>query len=171
MLRLSRAGFTLLEVLVVLVIIGISIGFVTLTVDTRQEDIEEVVNRFGALVKLASEEAVLQSREYAVQVTPTGYFFLVPGEQGFRALEGDDILRARRFPEDLSLSLLIMGESVELREQESEAEKAEEAPPRIYLLSSGEVTPFELRVEDLHSELELLVTATVTGNVSIERGP
>jgi len=170
MLPRGRAGFTLLEVLVVMVIIGITIGFITLKVDTRRDNLAEEVRRFAALVGLAGEEAVLQTREFGLQVTPTGYFFLQAGANGFVALEGDDVLRARQLPADLEIDLTLAGEPVTLQEAKTTTGEGEEGepPPRIYLLSSGEVTPFELRIRDRHSAVGFLVTGSMTGHLTIE---
>jgi type II secretion system protein H len=130
-------GFTLLEVLVVVFIIGITLTLASLTVGNRaQEALEQEALRLAARLKLAGEEAVMQAREYALEPTDDGYRFLVFENNEWRALKQDDTLRARRLPDGLWMR-------VNLPQEAAEEEKTDEpAPPRIYLLSSGEMSAF-----------------------------
>ncbi|PIY20890.1 MAG: type II secretion system protein GspH [Deltaproteobacteria bacterium CG_4_10_14_3_um_filter_60_8] len=166
-----RAGFTLIEVLVVLVIISIVLGVVTLNVDHRRDDVAEAVRRLGAIVRLASEEAVLRSRELAMQVEPGGYRFLEIGKDGFVPVEGDEVLRPRQLPEGLELTLALEGEPVQLVAAEEADGKEDQRPARIFLLSSGEVTPFELRLHDPYTEVVWVVAGELTGAITVQTAP
>ncbi len=165
---MNRKGFTLLEVMVVVVIIGIVLGIVTITVDTRREKVSDAVDRLASITRLASEEAVLRSRELALEIKPGGYLFLTLGREGFMPLEGDPLLRERKLPEDLELELYLAGEPVEIDAQENDLSGNVERPPRIYLFSSGEITPFELRIRDPYTEAEYSVAGEMTGVISVE---
>jgi general secretion pathway protein H len=169
-ITVPRAGFTLLEVLVVLVIISVVISLATLTVDTRQEEVEEQVRRLAAVVRLASEEAVLRSRELALEIKPDGYQFLELAEKEFLPVEDDAVFRQRQLPEGLELSLLLEGEPVDLEAATEVFVEEPEQPPRILLLSSGEITPFELRFLDVYNEVEWVLTGELTGAIEVERG-
>lgn len=166
-----RAGFTLIEVMVVLVIISIVIGVITLNVNHRQDDVAEAVRRLGAIVRLASEEAVLRSRELALQVDPDGYRFLELGKDGFVPLQGDEVLRQRLLPEGLELSLSLEGEPVPIVAEEEADGKEGQRPARIFLLSSGEVTPFELRLQDPYTEVVWVVAGELTGAITVQTTP
>lgn len=141
-----RAGFTLLEILVTMVLIGIIMSFALLAIrgGSAGEQLEEETRRLHALMRLARDEAVVQSRELALVVRETGYEFQVLGEEEWAGVEGDRLLRARDFPEGTEVELVIEELPVDLEAQE------EQQPPRIFVFSSGEMTPFEisLRVED-----------------------
>lgn len=165
---ISDRGFTLLEVMVVLVIIGTIIGIITITVDTRREKVTIAVDRLASLTRLASEEAVLRSRELALEIKPDGYHFLTLGDEGFIPLEGDSLLKERKLPEDLELELYLLGEPVEIDAKKDELSGKVEKPPRILLFSSGEMTPFELRIRDPYTEEEYSVAGEMTGMVSVE---
>lgn len=131
-------GFTLLEVLVVVFIIGITLTLATLTVGNRaQEALEQEALRLSARLKLAGEEAVMQAREYALEFTGDGYRFLVFENNEWRVLKQDDTLRARTLPEGLWMK-------VALAEEAAQEESDERTPQRIYLLSSGEMSAFEI---------------------------
>lgn len=135
-------GFTLLELLVVVLIIGILAGFAVLSVGDggRGQRLEQEARRLAALIELASEEAVLRAQEFGLSVTAQNYRFLVLEGDDWQPPADDEVLRARPLPEGVALELVLEGRAVEL-------EQVDAAPaPQILLLSSGELTPFELRL-------------------------
>lgn len=143
--RRAGRGFTLLEVLVVVLIVGVVLSLATLAFRNDIDDrLQTEARRLAALLTLASQEAVLQSAELAVAFTPRGYRFQVL-EDGKWTDAADAVLRERQLPEDLSLFVEIEGERARRGKPE------EEEPPRVYLLSSGEMTPFTLTFKHVHS--------------------
>jgi len=87
------AGFTLIEMLVVLLIIGIIMSMVTLSIrsDDRAEKMEEEMQRIQALLKMAREEAVMQDEDIALRVSDNSYAFEVLGEKGWQPISDDKI--------------------------------------------------------------------------------
>src|SRR5690349_282623 len=71
-------GFTLVEILVVVVIIAIISAGVILSVNLtgRDNDLEKEGNRLLTLVNYAREQAELQTREYGLLFRDDGYEFL-----------------------------------------------------------------------------------------------
>ncbi len=140
--RCSR-GFTLLEILVVVLIISIVAGLATLAIrENPERRLETEVQRIAALLRLASQEAVLQSRETAIEFESNGYRFLVL-ENGEWLQADDNVFRPRTLPDDMEFEIVIEGERLDFGAQRRR-------DPRVYLLSGGEMTPFELdlRFED-----------------------
>ena len=74
----SDRGFTLLEILVVIVIIGVMVAMVTLSFNVLGSDREtaEETRRFWAVLRQAREEAEMQAIDIAVFVGATEYEFL-----------------------------------------------------------------------------------------------
>lgn len=140
-------GFTLIELLVVLVIIGILVSFATLAVGNDRDGlVQEEARRLAALIELGGEEATLQGRELGLQFTRSGYrfMFLEPQEDGpalWLALERDSLLRAREFHPEVTPQLELEG-----LPQTLPAEPPEQGAPQLFLFSSGERTPFLLRL-------------------------
>jgi general secretion pathway protein H len=136
-IRRLPAGFTLLEVLVVVLIIGIVLTFAVLAIggDRRAEDLERESRQFAELLRLGSEQAVLRGEEWAVQIEPEEYRFLVYVKDAWQLLEADELFRPRELAEDTRLELELEGREVEL-------ETREEPKPTLILLSSGELSPF-----------------------------
>lgn len=134
-------GFSLLELIIVLLIIGIVISFITLKVDTGDEDTRLAARRLTALMNLTLEDAVLHGDEYALQIAGNSYAFLRLQEGKWAVIEDDDMLRQRLFPDNVRISLVLEGEDIP---QEALNSDSKPHSPRIYLLSSGEMTPFAI---------------------------
>ena len=139
-LHRRAGGFTLLELLVVLVIVGIVVtfAFLSLGAEGRGEELRRETRRLATLLELAGEQAVVGARELAVAFEPDGYRFLVLANGAWQPLAGDELLRPRSLPPGLRLRVEVDDSPFERRDA------AAEAAPRVFLLSSGEITPFTL---------------------------
>ncbi|MEQ6340860.1 MAG: type II secretion system minor pseudopilin GspH [Gammaproteobacteria bacterium] len=158
-------GFTLLEILVVIVIIGIILSFASLSIGRSTDRVvEEESRRLAGLITLAAQEAVMQSRELAVQFTPGGYEFVVFDKDQWRRITGDDTLRARRLPDEVRLNINVEGEAVALGKTDADKSASQ---PRIYLLSSGEVTPFQITLQNKASGGSYQLKGDVGGKVEM----
>ncbi len=135
-------GFTLLEVLVVLLIIGVLVSFAALSINRADTAVPDEARRLAALIRLSGEEAVLQGQEYAIQFEADTYSFLNFDGEAWQPVADDELLRARTLPDDVVIDVALEGEPITLGAVEGE----DKAPPRIFILSSGEMSPFELTV-------------------------
>ena len=72
----DSAGFTLVELMVVLLIIGLMASVVIFSFPSGDSALQEDAQRFAARTAALRDNAILQSRPMAVQVTPSGYSFL-----------------------------------------------------------------------------------------------
>ncbi len=128
-------GFTLIEVMVVVVIVGIMLTFASLSLNVGTSPAETEAKRLAALARLAAEEAILTNTELALRLGRDGYRFQTLGENGWQDLEDDPTFRPRRFTVPLVLDGEIEGESLAF---------AGEQDPAVFFLSSGEVSAFRL---------------------------
>lgn len=94
-------GFTLLELLVVMVLAGILLSIVTITVtpDERQQLAREA-QRVGQLFALAADESRIRQQPIFWEADLNGYRF-VTLTAGERQLVSDDLLRERAWQEPL----------------------------------------------------------------------
>jgi general secretion pathway protein H len=101
--RQHERGFTLLEMLVVIVLAGILISIVTISVapDPRQKLAREA-ERIGQLMTLAADEARIRQLPIVWEADLRGYRFVaeVAGER--KLLTGDDLLRERNWETPLT---------------------------------------------------------------------
>lgn len=92
------AGFTLLELLVVLVIAGIMLGMVSFNaMPGEQQVLQKDAQRIALLLQLARDEAIVRNRPIAFEADPERYRFLLREENTWQALAQDDLLREREF--------------------------------------------------------------------------
>ena len=154
-------GFTLLELLVVILIIGIIVSFASLSIGQHaSQTLRDEAERIHSLLRLAGEEAVLQSRELALQFNPHGYLFVTLDGADWVPVEDDRLFRERELPDDLSLHLSLEGVVADLYDSEN--------PPRILVLSSGEMTSFALEIANLEGESYTL-QGDFTGKLTLSK--
>lgn len=82
-----EAGFTLVELMIVLFIIGLTASLVVLTMSSGGNALEEDAQRFAARTAALRDNAILQSRPMAVQITSSGYSFLERRKGSWSVLE------------------------------------------------------------------------------------
>lgn len=92
-----EAGFTLLEMLVVLMIAGLLVSLASLQLTRNpRTDLKEEAQRLALLFESAGDEAQVRARPIAWQPLDGGFRFDIRTEDGWRPLR-DDLLRARRW--------------------------------------------------------------------------
>lgn len=113
-------GFTLLELLVVLVIVGIMLGVVSFNaMPSARQALQNEAQRIALLLQLARDEAIVRNRPIAFEVDQYRYRFLIRTENNeWQPLEQEDMLREREFkraPVSLGVEPPMMGENNALR--------------------------------------------------------
>jgi general secretion pathway protein H len=94
--RAGCGGFTLLELLVVIVILAVAVGVVSLSAAPSEARlVEREAQRLAALFRLAQNEARALGRPIAWKADPGGYRFLVGGAE---VDAPDNPLRPRAWP-------------------------------------------------------------------------
>ncbi|MDE2090500.1 MAG: type II secretion system minor pseudopilin GspH [Gammaproteobacteria bacterium] len=151
-------GFTLIEVLVVIVIIGIiaSIAVLSLGALGRDPPAQQAAERLAALIDLAAQQAVMQGQQYGLLVNAHAYEFMRYDGTHWSPVTDDTTFRARELGNEVTLQLQLEGTPIVLPPttaglQDADAKLTQNASkaevrPQIALLSSGELTPFEIMI-------------------------
>lgn len=116
MMRIRQRGFTLLELLVVLVIVGIMLGFVTLNaLPSGRQALQNEAQRIALLLQLARDEAIVRNRPVAFEVDQYRYRFWILDENNvWQPIDKDDMLREREFqraPVNVAIDPPMMGQN------------------------------------------------------------
>lgn len=135
------AGFTLLELLVVIVIIAIISTFVSLSLQGSHTDIlEQEAQRLHALLKLASSDSISTTTETGVYLGEDYYQFYRLNEGEWDLLTDDEFLTAHTLPDNLKLEVDVEGVTIPA---DSNATDFISENPQILFFTDGELTPFQ----------------------------
>ncbi len=92
------SGFTLLELLLVLVIAGITLGLVSFNaMPSGQQALQKEAQRIALLMQLARDEAIVRNRPIAFEAATDGYRFVLRDGNAWKPIDQDDMLRERTF--------------------------------------------------------------------------
>ena len=176
---LSR-GFTLIEILVVVVIAGIVSSIVLLSMGVLRDDrdLQREVYRMASLIELAADEATLQGRDFGIEILRSGYRFVEydPYTDRWVDIIGDDVLRQRSLPDGFEFDLFVEDRRISLSDQAAEMQsddddedrnKLEVYAPHGLLLSSGDLSPFELTLLRRSDDSALQLRVMPNGEVRI----
>jgi general secretion pathway protein H len=184
----KTAGFTLIEVMLVVALIGFLAAFIRVAVlpQSPEKALAEQAQKFVALCSVAADFALLNNVELGISITDNSYEFLIYKDEQWVSVPGKNFITQVTLPEPMQLQLMlddlpieqpVLADAEQLTEQQKyyaelrqadeyaagfdsfedkqqvgkniqkdTQEKAEQVVryPQIYLLSSGELTPFRV---------------------------
>lgn len=174
-MKLSRqGGFTLLEVMLVALLMGLTAAAVTLTSGSSgpEKELNRLGQQFMAATELVLNETVLSGQFIGIVIEDHKYEFVYFKDDKWQAIEQDRLLALRELPDYVTLELTLDGlplvQEDELEDEswfdepfveaETELSKTEEKrpDPHILLFPSGELTAFELRISAKNDNLETI---------------
>ncbi|ALO36083.1 type II secretion system protein GspH [Colwellia sp. MT41] len=185
----KHRGFTLIEVMVVIVLIGLMASLVQFNFSGNNpaDKLKHESARFAAIFAVAADYGMLNNIELGLVVKKDSYQFL--GYDGTRWTEipEQDWLANVTLPEGIELSLELddlpideplLFDADTFREKDeddftllSKEEQEEKIIPQVYILSGGDISPFSVTFR-LNEELAYIVGAEdlayrVTGIYSV----
>ena len=159
-------GFTLLEVMLVLLLMGLAVGYVVFNAfgTTPAETLKKEAQRFQVVMDMAADYAVMNQVQLGVYLDKekhTYEFMRLNDEQQWQRIDDDKLFTAYELPEEFELTLElddlpweqeeslfddeIFDEELSIRDEGVDIGNEEDKappPPQILLFSSGEITPF-----------------------------
>jgi general secretion pathway protein H len=145
--RRVSAGFTLIEIMIVVFIIGLitATAVITFGGQSRDTQLDEEATRLDALLDYAREQAELQTRDYGFRTNRLNYQFVVfdPMTNEWKLAQEDDALRERKIPEGLLPTLAVEGRTVVL---DNKWPKIDDHKPQVMIFGNGDLTSFNWRL-------------------------
>ena len=175
------SGFTLIEILVVVVIMGIISAIVVLGLGTLGDDRElrNEARRMTALIEMTLDEATLQGRDFGLELMQSGYRFVEfdPLTEQWSEVIGDDLMRPRSLAEGTEFDLFLEDKRVLLKIDSAETEKGDDDDdarnlnddylPHVLVLSSGDITPFVLEIFRNSDRASIQLSASPAGELKV----
>nr|WP_298727509.1 type II secretion system minor pseudopilin GspH [uncultured Steroidobacter sp.] len=173
--RQLHSGFTLLELLVVLVVIGVMVSVAVLSFGVlgRDRQSEDESRRFWTVLRQAREEGEMQVEDLGVFVSTGAYEYLRydSRKNEWQPIDGDELFAPRQLPEGLRFRLRLESREVVLKPnlpQRGDKDENQRNPPHIMVLSSGDVSPFELEIEREGQPATWRVTGLANNDLRVE---
>lgn len=178
--RPGSRGFTLIEVLVVVVIVGVISSVVLLSAGLigTDRELQKDTRRMSSLIELAADEAVLQGRDLGLEILRNGYRFVEfdPYLDQWHEVAGDELLRPRELADDHRFELYIEDRAVTLNETAAETavdEDRQASPntanyaPHVLIMSSGQLTPADLLIVRDRDRSSMQLTIDAAGEIKV----
>lgn len=186
MRKLRHAGFTLMEVMLVILLMGLSAAAVTMSIGNSgpQQALEKTAQQFIAATELVLDETVLSGYFVGIVVEKNSYRFVYYKDGKWSPLEKDRILSEKQMEPGVTLNLVLDGLPLVQEDEEDESwfdkpliepsaeDKKKHPEPQILLFPSGEMSAFELSfiAKTDSGLLNVLVVGDALGRLTLGRG-
>jgi general secretion pathway protein H len=164
----------------VIIAILLTLAVLSLGILGDDDNLNREVRRISSLIELVTDEATTQGRDFGMEFMTAGYRFVEYDpllDQWFEVI-GDDYLVQRNLDEGVEFELFLEERRVLLHidaqqteenedEQESQRDLTDDYIPHVLIMSSGDVTPFELRLVRNADRSEIALTMSLAGELEI----
>jgi len=172
----NNRGFTLIEILTVLVIIAVMAGLLVIGFkDSPQRRLQREASELAALINAATDEAVMRGLEFGLVIDDRGYgfvYFDMEKKQWLPVAQGS--LAQHNFDEPHTVEVVLDNARIsdaERQRVQAFVARGEDAAsrPLLLILSSGEVTPFTLTL-GAGADSKIILSGDGFNPVTVQQG-
>lgn len=168
----NSKGFTLVEILIVMLIITVVISLTVLSVSSTGQDgqLDQESRRIEGLVGLLHERALLEGRDFGIRIEPAAYEFVVydPRRDRWLMLDQEREFRHRDLPKGVSFQLQLDSQTVVIKPIDRNLSNGAPPNPQIAIAASGEGTPFRLILLRDATQAKAAVDGDALGKITRE---
>lgn len=161
------AGFTLIEILVVVIIIAVVTSIAVLSVGVLGKDrgLETEGDRYADVAAAATEQAQLEGRDFGIFFSASHYEILtyVTRRQRWESVPDDRLYAIHELPAGVVTKLEIEGKPIVFAEDKPGQVRL----PQVLLYSSGDVSPYRLSFGREGSEDTWSVDGNADGTLKV----
>ncbi|MGL4859759.1 MAG: type II secretion system minor pseudopilin GspH [Enterobacteriaceae bacterium] len=181
-MRRVRQGFTLLEVMLVIIVIGLTASLVIATLPEENNTLDSESNRLVATMNLIQERAVEENRIYGIHLSEHGWqiLSLQPDKQSAPGWDSQLIagshwqpvyhqgkLLGRQLPAWMSLQVTLEQSTLPLGSSADSSDK-ETLLPTLLFFPGGELTYFHILMTDSRHNTSVAIALTPQGEIERE---
>lgn len=186
MLKLRHAGFTLMEVMLVILLMGLTAAAVTMSIGNSgpQQALDRTARQFIAATEMVLDETVLSGQFIGIVIEKTSYQFVFYKDGKWEPLDKDRVLSEKQMEPGVVMNLVLDGLPLVQDDEEDDSwfeepliepsadDKKKHPEPQVMLFPSGEMSAFELTFitkTDKGQQVEALVVGDALGRLTIGR--
>ncbi|ABX47339.1 general secretion pathway protein H [Shewanella baltica OS195] len=186
MLKLRHAGFTLMEVMLVILLMGLTAAAVTMSIGNSgpQQALDRTARQFIAATEMVLDETVLSGQFIGIVIEKTSYQFVFYKDGKWEPLDKDRLLSEKQMEPGVVMNLVLDGLPLVQDDEEDDSwfeepliepsadDKKKHPEPQVMLFPSGEMSAFELTFitkTDKGQQAEALVVGDALGRLTIGR--
>lgn len=166
-------GFTLIEIMIVILIVSIAATLITLRIQSPTAN-AQVVQQHAYQLKMrlsfALQQAVLRNEQYGLVIRPQGYDFVhlvydvFNNQWQWELIDYNRLLSYQPIPDGLVLALDSTAEALSIAKKTTNT-------PDILLYSSGELTPFSAQFGLGRTDWRYEISGLANGEISLKELP
>ncbi|MEC6816255.1 type II secretion system minor pseudopilin GspH [Photobacterium toruni] len=174
-----NAGFTLIEIMLVLVLLATSaVAVVSTLPNNKRDEVKEQAVRFHHLAQLLGEDAMLNGVDYGIRIEPHQYYFLILTQDGWKPLEEAKFFTNVKLDAGITATVtlgdtwkdkdrLFKSDSIFKNDDifKKSDQEQQQLPPQIVVMASGDYTPFTVSFEINNQHQDWQVVADEVGNL------
>lgn len=168
-----QKGFTLLEILIVLVIMAILAGAASVSFigADRTAKIKNLGEELALLLPVAEQQAILLPAQIGLVFSNNSYHFYQyvlndddPTQGDWQPIQGDTAFNPRDFSSDITIQIELIDTAPEVIPEDDQ-----NIHPQIIFYSSGDITPFKMTFAFKDKAPIYVLTGTADGAISLTR--